>query len=127
MEISRDALMRVVSSTRAALRLAKAMNELLLDHAGTTWADEIAERLADSLYEFSGEKIENDQDFLNDSETMKLLMDPDLSDGEVTAAFVGMYRSNHPEQPKPNFINRDKMREQAKAGYGYMALEVKLK
>lgn len=120
MEISRDALMRVVKATRVSLRLAKDIDKLLIDHVGSTWANFIAEQLADALYEFGGEVLENSQDFMKDSRTIALLTDPVLSDDEVTVGFMGMYRMNHPEQPKPCFINRDEMRRKANAGHGYM-------
>ena len=128
MEISRDALMRVTKAARISQKLAKDVNEtFMFDRTGTTWMDIVAGELLDALGDIVGEELGQDQDVLDDSQVYKLLTDPDLDDEVVTAAFVGMYRSKHPEQPKPHFVNRDKMREQAKAGYGYMAPEVKLK
>lgn len=123
MEISRDVMLLIVKAARASQGLSDCMKKIMLGCSGLTLADEIAGYLSEALYESCGEKIENDQDFLNDSQTMKFLTDPALSDGEVTAALVGMYRSNHPEQPKPHFIDREEMRKQAEAGCGYMAPE----
>lgn len=127
MEITRDALLRIVKAARAATRLAEDMNKLLISQGRDTWADFIEGELADALCEFGGEVLEPHQDFIRDSHTMALLTDPDLSDEEVTAAFIGMHRAHHPEQPKPHFISRDEMQKQANAGYGYSAPEVKLK
>lgn len=127
MEISRDALLRIVKAARAAIRLAEDVNKLLIGQGRDTWADFIEGELTEALCSFGGEVLEPHQDFIRDSQTMALLTDPELSDGEVTAAFVGMYRANHPEQPKPHFINRDEMQKQVRAGYGYSAPEVKLK
>ena len=86
--------------------------------------DIVAGELLDALGAIVGEELGQDQDVFGDSQVYKLLTDPDLEDGEATAAFVDMYIMNHPEQPKPHFINRDEMQKQAKAGYGYMAPEV---
>lgn len=127
MEISRDALLRIVKAARAAIRLAEDVNKLLISQGRDTWADFIEGELAEALYNFGGEKLEPQQDFIRDSQTMSLLTDPELSDGEVTVAFVGMYRANHPEQPKPHFISLDEMQKRVNAGYGYSAPEVKLK
>ena len=123
MEITRDALLRVVKAARAAIRLAEDMNKLLISQGSYSWADFIEGELADALCNFGGEKLEPNQDFIRDSQTMALLTDPELSDEEVTVAFIGMYRANHPEQPKPHFINRDEMQKQADSGCGYMPLK----
>lgn len=123
MEISRDALMRVVIAARVSLRLAEDMKELLIDNGPPTWADEISWKLSEALGLMCGEVVNTEDDLGDDSETMKLLTSPQLSDGEVTNWFICLYRTKHPEQPKPRFIDQEEMRKQAEVGCGYMTPE----
>lgn len=125
MEISRDALMRVVKASRAAMRLAEDMNRLMVDKAAT-WADEISWQLSDALGMFCGEILNMEDDFLEDSRTVSLLKDDQLSDGEVTDALIKLYVENYPKTCV-RMVNREEMRKQAAAGYGYMAPEGALK
>ena len=120
MEISKDALMRVVKAARVSLRLAEDMSKLLVDKTAS-WADMVSWYLEDALCTMVGESVEQDGDFLKDSQTIKILNSQKMSDDEVTDALIDMYRQNCPEQPKPHFINRDEMRKQAEAGCGYIA------
>lgn len=143
MEISKDALLRVVKAARTSIRVAETMQGLLTGKH-ETYVDHIRCALIDALFEISGEKDTADRCVL-DSETMNLLRS-DYTDETVTHLIIGMYeRRKHTiqlrvkraeeranigrheaeyfAQPVPSFLNRQEMRKQAEAGCGYMAPE----
>lgn len=129
MDIQKDALLRVVKATRAAIRLAENTNKLMVDGKAWTWADEIAGQLADALFIISGEKLESGQDFFKDSATMMVLTG-DMSDEGVTNWFIMMDRIRkrldgkvEVQMPKPNVMNPEKMKELYQQNGGYQSPE----
>ena len=124
MEITRDALMRVVKAARAALSLAetlsKSMDSILNRRGTTTVADDIAGNLADALFQLSGEKLEPKQDFFNDSQVMGLLMGP-RSDDYVTREIEEMH-DEATKAPVPQTISAEHIREMFKKNGGYMRM-----
>jgi hypothetical protein len=144
MEISKDALLRVVKAARTSIRVAETMQGLLTGKH-ETYVDHIRCALIDALFEISGEKDTSDRCVL-DSETMNLL-DSDYTDETVMHLIIGMHERRKNQgllkaessenrtgsigrheaayfvQPAPTFIDRQKMRKQAEAGCGYMAPE----
>lgn len=129
MEISRDALLRVVKAARAAIRLAETMNKLMVDGKAWTWADEIAGQLADALFEISGEKLESGQDFFKDSATMMVLTG-DMSDEGVTDWFIMKDRIRNRldgkvevQMPKPNICTTAEIFKMFNENGGYQSPE----
>lgn len=121
MEITRDALLRVVKSARMADRLARDTKALLRDQNSWTVADDISSFLDDAIFLMVGEKLDPRQDFVRDSVTMKLIRAEDMSDEEVTEEILRMAEKNAPKQPKPNLISRDKFNEMVERCGGYRA------
>lgn len=126
MEITRDALMRVVKAAREAINLAETMSRSLdniLNRKGTTTvADDIAGNLADALFQLSGEKLEPEQDFFNDSQVMGLLMGPE-SDADVTRKIAEMH-DEATKAPAPQIISAEHLKEMFKKNGGYMRASV---
>ena len=141
MEISKDALLRVVKAARTSLRVSETMRELLTGKH-ETYVDHISDALVDALFEISGEKDTTDRCVL-DSATMNLLKG-DYTDETVMHLIIGMHERRKNQgllnadgqtetvgrheaayfvQPVPKFPNRQEMRKQAEAGCGYMAPE----
>lgn len=141
MEISKDALLRVVKATRTSIRVAETMQGLLTGKH-ETYVDHISDALVDVLFEISGEKNTADRCVL-DSQTMNLLKS-DYTDETVMHLIVGMrerrknqgllnadgqtetvgrHEAAYFVQPVPKFPNRQEMRKHAEAGCGYMAPE----
>ena len=122
MEIQQDALMRVVKAARAALSLAetlsKSMDNILNRRGTTTVADYIAGNLADALFQLSGEKLEPEQDFFNDSQVMGLLMGQE-SDAFVTRKIAEMH-DEATKAPVPQTISAEHLKEMFKKNGGYM-------
>jgi len=104
MEISRDALLRVVKATRLAYRFAGDLQKALyMSEKPWTVPDEIAGELIVAMFLMSGEKQGVDDDFI-DSETIQLLKS-NLSDGEVTDRLITMHDGIR--QPAPNTISKE--------------------
>ena len=93
MEIQRDALLRVVKAARLSLRMAEDMKNLLVCCNSRTIPDDISGQLCDALFYMCHEKLESSQDFIRDSETMKLLKSR-MSDGDVTDALIQLEKKN---------------------------------
>lgn len=91
MEITRDALLRVVKSARLAMKTAETIQDLMMEKGRWTMADEIAGLLSDALFRMSGEELAAGKDFNKDSMTMRLLKG-DMSDGAVADWFMMMSR-----------------------------------
>ena len=112
MEISKDALMRVIKATRLSMKLAEDTQKLFAEKGITSVADIIAGDLADSIFIISNEHLAQVGDF-SDSQTMKILKS-DLD--EETAAELFEIRSRvydsvfkgkeEPEQPKPHTFEK---------------------
>lgn len=119
MEISRDALLRVVKATRASLRLTEDVRKALNLGKSRSVLDDISGALTDALFILCRERLRSDQNFLKDSEVYALLTCA-YSDVDVTESLINYYWTpERPVQPKPHFIDQKKMEEQAKAGCGY--------
>ena len=127
MEISRDALLRVVKGTRMSLRLAENMKALLINKKSGTWADEISGQLSDAVFTMIDEKLHVGQTF-EDSMTMRIL-NGDMSDGAVTDWIMTMdrVRRRHlnpapaeDEQPSaPHTISKERLNELYEQNGGY--------
>ena len=111
MEISRDALLRVVKATRQSMRFAEIIGSMLIDHSGWTLPDETAGNLKDALFDMLGESLAPGQQF-NDSTTERLLTG-DMSDEAVADFILMKNRINERivEQPKPNTITKEKLQK----------------
>lgn len=103
MNISRDALSRVVSATRRVhnisgviATLTNATSENLADHA--------CGELADALFLISGERGSDD---FNCSRTYNLLFSSCLSNEEVADELIRMADANKPKQPAPILMTQE--------------------
>lgn len=97
MNVSKDAVLRMVSAVRMADDMAKAI-EMFTN--GENNADLIAGKLEDVLYEISGEKFLHEDDFtfsFEDSETYRLLHDNNMTDEQVVESIFGMAWDNRPK------------------------------
>lgn len=99
------------------------IRKMLIDTGSRTVPDVISGFLCDALYNFCGEQLSYDQDFIRDSKVYKTLISKEYSDQEVTDILIGLQHDNRPEQPKPNYIDRSEMKKQAEAGCGYISPE----
>lgn len=121
MEISRDALMRVVKATRMSMSLAEAIQRLMLDKSSRTFADEIAGFLKDALFITIGESETKNFD---DSMTMRLLTS-DMSDGAVADYIIMMHKirkhidPEEVQQPKPQIMNKESVQRMYVQSGGY--------
>lgn len=118
MEITRDAIMRVVKAARTAQKLADDIRKLTNDFRSVNVGDDIAGLLADALNMINGEK-QGITDEFSDSRTYTWLFRSAMSDGEVTDEFIRMARENGPKIPKPNLISREQFDEMMKSSGGY--------
>lgn len=125
MEITRDALLRVVKAARVSMKVAETLNQLSLEKKSWTWADEIVGNLADALFMIAGETLTPQQDFFDDSNTVRLLKS-DMSDEAVTDWFFMMDRLNkrtagaeEVEQPKPHIFNAEEVERMSKQTGSY--------
>lgn len=126
MEITRDALLRVVKATRMAMRLAENTQKLFVDKGTWTMADEIAGQLADALFRMNCDSAERP---FADSMTMRLLKG-DLNDEAVTDWFLMMVRidqrrhkQEEPVIPQPQTMSKEEVRAMHEANGGYMTPE----
>lgn len=121
MEISRDALMRVVKATRMSMNLAEAIQRLMLDKSSRTFADEIAGFLKDALFITIGESETKNFD---DSMTMRLLTS-DMSDGAVADYIIMMNKirkhidTEEVQQPKPQTMSKESVQRMYVQSGGY--------
>lgn len=121
MEISRDALMRIVKATRMSISLAEAIQRLMLDKSSRTFADEIAGFLKDALFITIGESETKN---FNDSMTTRLLTS-DMSDCAVADYIIMMNKiRKHTEteevkQPKPQIASKESMQRMYVQSGGY--------
>ena len=120
MELTRDALLRVVKAARTADRLAQDMKKLLVDENRWTWADEIAGFLKDALFLISGEKLPLEADFEKDSKVVGLLRGFE-SDTMVVSDIMQMAEENAPKMPKPSLMGQKDFRAMVKRYGGYSA------
>lgn len=128
MEISKDALLRVVKATRSSMKQAEIMQQLIPEKNVWTWSDHIAGFLQDALFDMSGEKLSTGQDFEN-SNTMRLLTG-DMSDEAVADWLIMMdkIRRNHlpheeVQQPKPQIMDPKLVKDMYDKNGGYTSPE----
>lgn len=120
MEIRADALLRVVRACRVSIKLAEALKYVMTDDTDTV-ADNIAGDLQEALCKIAREKLGPGQDYQADSEVYKLLTS-DKSDGAVTLKIAKMCIRND-EQPKPQIMSPDDVRNLHAIAGGYQAPE----
>ena len=87
---------------RPSLRKKK-KSVLLSDPKATTVADDIADTLADALFYFCGEQLRPDQDFILDSQAMKLIQNI-YSNPEASPAFLALMI--YTEDPDRQLLNK---------------------
>lgn len=121
MEISRDALVRVIMAARTANNMADTIRKLA-GHPDPNEADMIAGALADALNMLNGEKQRVEDDF-TESRTYQWLFRSAMSDAEVADEFIRMALRNKTEQPKPHLISRVEFRNMVKKFGGYSTPE----
>lgn len=124
MEISRDALLRVVKSARLAYRMAGDIQKLMTEKAWTV-ADSIFGELADAIYDMLNEKGTVNE--FQNSTTYRLLTG-DLSDEAVTDFIImkskleqrifGM-KNEDTVLPKPQIMSKEQWTELHKKNGGY--------
>lgn len=128
MEISRDALMRVVKAARMATKQAEVMQMLMMEKKVWTTADEIASFLQDAIFILSGEELATGQPF-DSSNTMRLLTG-DMDDDGVTDWLLMMdniRRKHLPQgevkQPAPQTMSKVEMKDLYRKFGGYQSPE----
>lgn len=128
MEITRDALLRVVKATRLSMRLAQDISKLFMDKAPWSVADEIYGRLEEALFMISGEKLGSGKSI--DDSMAKRLLTGDLDDGTVADWFIMMdkidkrIRGITPVDvkiPEPQIMNPEKTKKLYEKNGGYRA------
>lgn len=105
MEISRDAIVRMIRAARNAAKLANDIRRIANVSDRNNAADEIAGDLADVLNKINGEQIGISDQFC-DSRTYTWLFRSAMSDNEVADEFIRMAEENKPEMPRPNTMSR---------------------
>lgn len=118
MEISKDALLRVVKAARLSLRLAEDMRCLLVSRGSRTVPDDISGQLCDALFDMCHERIDSSKDFIRDTETMRLLTGR-MGDSDVADAFIQMAERNSIHQPEPHTFSREEFNANYEKVGGY--------
>lgn len=124
MEITKDALLRIVKTARLAMNAAETMQKLMVNSGGWTWADEISGQLVDSLFILSGEHLAAGKDFNNDSMTMRLLTS-DMTDNAVADWFIMInkirrkFTDEDVKQPKPKIVSKEEEQRMYVQSGGY--------
>ena len=94
MEISDKSVLKLVTSARCVMRFSDDLNALLCTNCKESILTSILCDLCDVLFDGSGEVLRFDQDFNEDSKTMKLLRS-ELGDEDVAKKFVELSKKNH--------------------------------
>lgn len=110
MEISRDAILRIVRSARMTMKISDGMKALCgVDDINA--ADEVVNELAEVIYEIvDGKQLKFNQDFMS-TDVLQLLFNMNKAVDETVDDMMKLYEQNHPEMPKPNLVSRDKLNE----------------
>ena len=123
MEISKDALLRVVKATRISMRISEDLRKLMVENT-RTWADEVTGQLTDALFELSGEKLPPEKNF--DDSMIMLMLKGDMSDGSVADGIMlknriqeMLSRSDEIQQPKPQTMNKEEVQRMYVQSGGY--------
>jgi hypothetical protein len=122
MEISRDALLRVIYAARMSNAMAEIVRTLANGYKQENKLDQIAGALADALCMINGEQLNPEEDFGN-SRTYTWLFNSRTTDSEVADEFIRMAENNRPVQPKPNTISKEQFDELFHKNGGYMSPE----
>ena len=114
----RDALLRMV---RAGTKVKKLQEAYLKAELNDNMLYDIYGDIADAISAITGEKAEEFQL----STTCLALTVPYLNDEQRVNVLMGEYKNNHPEQPAPQFLDREKIWKDAgrKLGYSYQTPE----
>lgn len=120
MEISRDALVRVIRAAKVAKELSDDIRRLIGDSTRDNQADRIAGDLADALQMMNGEKMGVSDDF-TESKTYTWLFECSVPAERIAGEFIRMAEENKPEMPKPNLVNRVQFNEMVRKFGGYSA------
>ena len=121
MEISRDALSRVIKAARMAHDMAETIREMTCGTCRNK-ADDISGILEDALFDMNGEKLGVKDDF-SESKTYQWLFGCSVPEDRIAGEFIRMAEENKPKQPKPNLINRDQFNAMLKRAGGYSTPE----
>lgn len=116
MENVRDALLRMVQAAMKAKRL---QETYLKNEMNDNAPFQIYSDIADGIAQLIGEHTEN----FEDSVTNRALTVPAFDDEHRVLLLMIEYKRNFPQQPAPQFMDRDAMRENVRKVGGYMAPE----
>ena len=111
-----DALLRLV---RAGMRTKKIQESYLKNGLDDSDLFQVLGDIADAICILTGEH----KSTFEETTTYLALTVPAFDDEHRVRLLMNEYRRNHPEQPKPEFMGRDKMRENVRKVGGYMAPE----
>lgn len=112
MEITRDAILRVVKAARMSKNVAESLQQIMVDKKSRSWADEVFGQLSDALFIMIDDRVKAGENF-DDSMTMKIL-NSDMSDGAVADTVITLNRlrnriqgNEEVHQPKPQIISKE--------------------
>lgn len=116
MEITRDALLRVIKAARTAMKMAEVVQKFAVCSGRWTLADEISGNLTDALFLMNREELTAKQDFERDSVIMEILRG-DMSDGAIADYLIIKNRIYDKygkdletvSQPAPNLISKEEL------------------
>ena len=124
MEISKDAILRVVHAERLAKEVADGLRMLMSDQSSETKADVLVDNLRDAIFLMAEGNYEHCDDILS-SDAMKIL-EANMSDLAVTEWMIEndriRKRVSAPEevqQPKPQTMDPETVERCYKANGGY--------
>ena len=118
MEISIEALAKIVSATRQAMFVDETLRMLGTARHGESVPEKVAGDLMDVLFELSGEVLDPGQDFINDSKTAKLVLNHTIPTEQVALALKKMNKQSI-RIPPPKFYSRQEIENFLETGGGY--------
>ena len=118
MEITRDAVLRIVSATRETARLEEIVRQLTFHGNGDNAVNPILGTLLDVIFEMTGETSDVDSEFER-SMANQLIYNDELTDEEVTDRIIELHERSKPKMPKPHTVNRDQYMEMIRKFSGY--------
>ena len=108
-----DALLRLVS---AGMKTKKLQESYLNNGLDDNDLFQIYGEIADAISILIGEREET----FEETRAFMALTVPGLDDEHRVRYLMNGYRQNHPEQPKPQFPDREQMRRNVGKGLGYL-------
>ena len=126
MEISKDAILRVVHAERLAKEVADGLRMLMSDQSSETKADVLVDNLRDAIFLMAEGNYEHCDDILS-SDAMKIL-EGNMSDEPVADWLIAMdnlhkrmENSEEVQQPKPHTLKAEDVEKlyQKSGGYHY--------